>query len=56
LLSPPVYTRPAEFKGLKVPEVLMGGNDKAIREWLHEQALERTRDRRPDLWEQWGDG
>lgn len=56
LLSPPVYTRPAEFKGLKVPDVLLSGNDKAIRDWLHEQALERTRERRPDLWQQWGDG
>lgn len=56
LLSPPVYTRPAEFKGLKVPDVLLSGNDKAIRDWLHDQALERTRERRPDLWEQWGDG
>jgi len=49
LLAPPVYTRPAEFKGLKVPEVLLSGNDKLIDEWRYEAALERTRCRRPDL-------
>lgn len=56
LLSPPVYTRPAEFKGMKVPEVLLSGNDKLIREWQHEQAIERTRVRRPDLWDHWKEG
>jgi tRNA (guanine37-N1)-methyltransferase len=49
LLSAPVYTRPAEFRGLKVPEVLMSGDFKKIDEWRMEQALERTKIRRPDL-------
>jgi tRNA (guanine37-N1)-methyltransferase len=49
LLSPPVYTRPADFKGWKVPEVLTSGNFKRIDEWRTEQALERTKNRRPDL-------
>ncbi len=50
LLSPPVYTRPAEYKGLKVPEILRSGNDKRVDEWNHEQALERTKKLRPDLY------
>lgn len=49
LLSPPVYTRPADFKGFKVPDILTSGNTKAIEDWRHEMALERTRKRRPDL-------
>lgn len=49
LLSPPVYTRPAEFNGWKVPDVLLSGNPKLIREWQDEQALERTRWLRPEL-------
>lgn len=49
LLAPPVYTRPFEFEGLKVPEILRSGDDKKIEEWRHEQALERTKTRRPDL-------
>lgn len=49
LLAPPVYTRPPEFKGLKVPEVLLGGNHAAIEKWRLEQSLERTKQRRPDL-------
>ena len=49
LLAPPVYTRPADFRGLKVPEILTSGNFPAIDEWRHSQALERTRIRRPDL-------
>jgi tRNA (guanine37-N1)-methyltransferase len=53
LLSPPVYTRPADFNGLKVPDILLSGNDKLIREWQHQQAIERTKERRPDLWENW---
>ncbi len=52
LLSPPVYTRPAEYKGWKVPEILLSGNTKKIEEWRHEQALEHTRKRRPDLLEE----
>ena len=49
LLSPPVYTRPAEYKGWKVPDVLLSGNPKLIQEWQDEQALERTRALRPGL-------
>ena len=49
LVSPPVYTRPAEFNGWKVPEVLLSGNPKLIREWQDEQAIERTRILRPHL-------
>lgn len=49
LLSPPVYTRPAEFNGWKVPEVLLSGNPKLIREWQDEQALARTKALRPNL-------
>jgi tRNA (guanine37-N1)-methyltransferase len=49
LLSAPVYTRPADFRGLKVPPVLLSGDFKKIDEWRMEQALERTKARRPDL-------
>ena len=49
LLSPPLYTRPAEYKGWKVPEVLLSGNPKLIHAWQDEQALERTRLLRPEL-------
>lgn len=49
LLSPPVYTRPPEYKGWKVPEVLLGGNDRLKEQWRYEQALARTRERRPSL-------
>ena len=49
LLSPPVYTRPAEFNGWKVPEVLLSGNPKLIRSWQDEQALERTKLLRTEL-------
>lgn len=49
LLSPPVYTRPAEFRGWKVPDVLLSGNDAKIENWRHEQAMNRTIKRRPDL-------
>lgn len=51
LLSPPVYTRPAEYKGWRVPEILLSGNDHLIDEWKHEQAVERTRMLRPGLLE-----
>ena len=51
LLSPPVYTRPAEFKGWKVPDVLLSGNPKLIRAWQDEQALMRTKLLRPELLE-----
>ena len=50
LLAPPVYTRPAEFNGWKVPEILMSGHLGNIEKWRHEQSLERTRIRRPELY------
>jgi tRNA (guanine37-N1)-methyltransferase len=50
LLSPPVYTRPAEYKGMKVPEILLSGNDNLVDDWKHEQAVERTKKLRPDLY------
>lgn len=49
LVAPPVYTRPAEYKGWSVPEVLLSGNPARIEEWKQEQAVERTRKRRPNL-------
>jgi tRNA (guanine37-N1)-methyltransferase len=51
LLAPPVYTRPEDYKGLKVPEILLGGNHAAIEKWREEKAMERTNERRPDLLE-----
>ncbi|MET0461702.1 MAG: tRNA (guanosine(37)-N1)-methyltransferase TrmD [Chitinophagaceae bacterium] len=49
LLAPPVYTRPVDFRGWKVPDILMSGDHRKIEEWRHEQAVKRTQDRRPDL-------
>jgi len=49
LLAPPVYTRPAEYKGWKVPEILLSGNEKEIDKWKHDQAVERTQRLRPDM-------
>ena len=49
LLAPPVYTRPAEFRGWKVPDVLLSGDPKKVDEWRHEQSLQRTSEKRPDL-------
>lgn len=49
LLAPPVYTRPADFMGMKVPDVLLSGHFKNIEEWRQEQAYQRTKSRRPDL-------
>jgi len=49
LLSPPVYTRPAEFNGWSVPEVLLSGNEKEIKKWQYERAAERTHFRRPGM-------
>ena len=49
LLAPPVYTRPAEYKGVKVPEVLLSGNFPKIESWREDQAHQRTKERRPDL-------
>ncbi len=51
LLAPPVYTRPADFRGWKVPEILLSGDLKKIEEWRYEQSLHRTKIRRPDLGE-----
>lgn len=52
LLAPPVYTRPADYQGWKVPEVLLSGNFKRIEEWRMEQSIQRTKQRRPDLLEE----
>ncbi len=49
LLSPPVYTRPADYKGWKVPDVLLSGHEKNIDEWRHEQSVKRTKERRPGM-------
>ncbi len=49
LLAPPVYTRPAEFNGWNVPDVLLSGHEEKISQWRHEKAVERTQQRRPDL-------
>ena len=49
LLAPPVYTRPAEYKGWRVPDILLSGHQAKIDEWKHEMALKRTRELRPDL-------
>ncbi len=53
LLAPPVYTRPAEWEGMPVPEVLRSGHEANIEAWRHEQSMERTQARRPDLWERY---
>jgi tRNA (guanine37-N1)-methyltransferase len=50
-LAPPVYTRPAEFRGEKVPEILLSGDPKKVENWRYEMSVERTRQRRPDLLE-----
>ncbi|QOW11747.1 tRNA (guanosine(37)-N1)-methyltransferase TrmD [Kaistella flava (ex Peng et al. 2021)] len=49
LLSPPIYTRPSEYKGLVVPEILLSGNSKKIEEWLHDEAMRITLEKRPDI-------
>jgi tRNA (guanine37-N1)-methyltransferase len=49
LLAPPVYTRPADFRGWKVPEVLLSGNPARIEEWRNEMAQQKTQQRRPDI-------
>jgi len=51
LLSPPIYTRPETYKGLSVPKILLSGNTSAIEDWLHDEAVRVTRERRPDLLE-----
>jgi len=52
LLAPPVFTRPEDFKGWKVPDILLSGHAARIEKWRHEQAIERTRKLRPDLFEE----
>lgn len=54
LLAPPVYTRPAEFEGIGVPPVLLSGHEAKINEWRFEQSIERTKARRPDLYQKSG--
>ncbi len=49
LLSPPIYTRPADYKGMKVPDILLSGHEAKIEDWRFEQSLQRTKERRPDL-------
>lgn len=56
LLAPPVYTRPATWEGMTVPDILLSGNDKLIDEWRYEQSIERTKARRPDIWEKYEKG
>ncbi|MBT3611320.1 MAG: tRNA (guanosine(37)-N1)-methyltransferase TrmD [Flavobacteriales bacterium] len=51
LLAPPIYTRPSNYKGWRVPEVLLSGNQKLITEWRAQEAIKRTEERRPDLFE-----
>jgi tRNA (guanine37-N1)-methyltransferase len=51
LLAPPVYTRPADFRGWMVPDILLSGDPKKVDDWRHEQSLKRTEERRPDLLE-----
>ena len=51
LLAPPVYTRPADFRGWKVPDILLSGDPKKIEEWRQDEALKRTNDKRPDLFQ-----
>jgi tRNA (guanine37-N1)-methyltransferase len=53
LLAPPVYTRPADYNGWKVPDVLLSGHEAQIEEWRFEQSLKRTQERRPDLLKEW---
>jgi tRNA (guanine37-N1)-methyltransferase len=53
LLAPPVYTRPAEFRGWRVPDILLSGHAANIAEWRFQQSLMRTQQRRPDLYEKW---
>lgn len=56
LLDYPHYTRPAEFRGMRVPDVLLSGNHQKIEQWRKQQQLQRTRERRPDLWQDWIQG
>ena len=56
LLAPPVFTRPEEFDGMKVSDILLSGHERKIEEWRFEQSVERTKSRRPDLYEVWKNG
>jgi tRNA (guanine37-N1)-methyltransferase len=51
MVAPPVYSRPAEFRGMQVPEILLSGHEAKIEEWRLQQALDRTKQRRPELYE-----
>ncbi len=53
LLAPPVYTRPSDFKGWKVPEILTSGHSKMIEQWRHEESVKRTKQKRPDLYKKY---
>lgn len=53
LIAPPVYTRPEQYNGITVPEILLSGDQKKIDEWRFNESLNRTKERRPDLYEQW---
>ena len=53
LIAPPIYTRPADFRGWKVPDVLLSGHEANIEAWRHENAMLRTAEKRPDLWKKW---
>jgi tRNA (guanine37-N1)-methyltransferase len=55
LLAPPVYTRPANWEGMEVPEVLLSGHAAKIEDWRLQQAMERTKKRRPDLWKKYSE-
>lgn len=50
LLAPPLYSRPAEFNGWKVPDILLSGNERKVKEWEEEEAIKRTKERRPELY------
>ena len=52
MLEHPHYTRPRDYRGMKVPDVLLSGDHKKIEEWRYEESLKRTRERRPDLLEE----
>lgn len=52
LLAPPVYTRPADYKGMQVPPILLSGHSGKIEEWRHEESVKRTKERRPDIFEE----
>jgi len=53
LLAPPVYTRPADYKGKKVPDVLLSGDPKLVEEWRLNQSMEKTKKKRPDIWKKY---